>query len=288
VPLPAETGYASHVVSVEQNSSRAAQGHHGDQPVLVGREGHIATLTLNAPHRRNAMTEEMTDAFPAAVAQIVKMDDVRAVIVTGAGSAFCAGGDLDFLHTGERDVPFLRDKMTSFYPNFLSLLDIDIPTIAAINGPAIGAGLCLALMCDMRVASAEAPMGMTFVRIGLHPGMMATALLGRAVSHTWAAELLYTGRILTGAEALHMGLVNRAVPADRVLHETHALAEQVATNAPLALRYVKQGLKLAFQEVAAKASAWEGFAQPVTMATEDVQEGLRAIREKRSPDFHGR
>jgi enoyl-CoA hydratase len=230
----------------------------------------------------------MTDAFPEAVRRIEGAGDVRAVVVTGSGSAFCAGGDLDFLHTGERDVTFLRDKMTSFYPNFLSLLDLDIPTIAAINGPAIGAGMCLALMCDMRVASADAPMGMTFVRIGLHPGMMATALLGRATSHTWAAELLYTGRIVTGAEALHMGLVNRAVPADRVLPEADALAEQVASNAPLALRYVKQGLRMAFRDIADKASAWEGFAQPVTMATEDVQEGLRAIKERRPPSFGGK
>jgi enoyl-CoA hydratase len=257
-------------------------------PVLVQIDGHIATLTLNQPDKRNAMSEEMTDAFPAAVEQIREAADVRAVIVTGAGTAFCAGGDLDFLHTGERDVPFLRDKMTSFYPNFLSLLDLPIPTIAAINGPAIGAGLCLALMCDMRIVAAEAPLGMTFVRIGLHPGMMATALLARAVSHTWAAELFYTGRIVTGAEALHMGLVNRAVPPDRVQAEARAMAEQVATNAPLALRYVKQGFQMLFREMAEKASAWEGFAQPVTMATEDVQEGLRAIKERRPPEFTGR
>jgi enoyl-CoA hydratase len=257
-------------------------------PILLSVDGHIATLTLNQPEKRNAMSEEMTSAFPAAVKQIADMDDVRAVIVTGSGSAFCAGGDLDFLHTGERDVPFLRDKMTAFYPNFLTLLDLDIPTIAAINGPAIGAGMCLALMCDMRVAATEAPLGMTFVRIGLHPGMMATALLSRAVSHTFASELLYTGRILTGAEALNIGLVNRAVPADRLLTEARGLAEQVAANAPLALRYVKQGLRLAFKDIAEKASAWEGFAQPVTMATDDVVEGLNAIRERRSPTFKGR
>jgi enoyl-CoA hydratase/carnithine racemase len=259
-----------------------------DPPILLGVDGHIATLTLNQPDKRNAMSEEMTNAFPQAIAQLRDNNEVRAVIVTGSGSAFCAGGDLDFLHTGERDVPFLREKMTSFYPNFLTLLDLDIPTIAAINGPAIGAGMCLALMCDMRIASTEAPMGMTFVRIGLHPGMMATALLSRAVSHTWAAELFYTGRILTGAEALHMGLVNRAVAPDRVQEEAHAMAEQVATNAPLALRYVKQGLREAFKDVADKASAWEGFAQPVTMATEDVVEGLRAVKERRTPTFKGR
>lgn len=258
------------------------------EPVLVDRDGHIATLTLNVPDKRNAMSAEMTDAFPGAVERLSRMDDIRAVIVTGAGAAFCAGGDLDFLHTGEREVTALRDKMTGFYPNFLGLLELETPTIAAINGPAIGAGLCLALMCDMRVAAVDAPLGMTFVRIGLHPGMLATALLSRAVTHTWAAELLYTGRIVTGAEALHMGLVNRAVEGDRVVDEARALADQIVANAPIALRYVKQGLRLAFAQVADQASAWEGFAQPVTMATEDVQEGLRAVKERRPPQFRGR
>jgi enoyl-CoA hydratase len=257
-------------------------------PVLISLEGHIATLTLNVPDKRNAMSAEMTAAFPAAVERLKGMTEARAVIVTGAGNAFCAGGDLDFLHTGERDVTALREKMTSFYPSFSCLLDVDVPTIAAINGPAIGAGLCLALMCDLRVAAADAPLGMTFVRIGLHPGMLATALLARAVTQTWAAELLYTGRIVTGAEALHMGLVNRAVTSDRVLPESYALAEQVAANAPIALRYVKEGLRLAFRGVLSQASSWESFAQPVTMATEDVQEGLRAVRERRPPNFQGR
>ena len=257
-------------------------------PVLVSLDGHIATLTLNVPEKRNAMSAEMTEAFPGAVARLKDLRDARAVIVTGEGQAFCAGGDLDFLHTGEREVTALRDKMTSFYPSFSCLLDLDVPTIAAINGPAIGAGLCLALMCDLRVAAADAPLGMTFVRIGLHPGMLASALLARAVTHTWAAELLYTGRIVTGAEALHMGLVNRAVTSDRVSPEARALAEQIASNAPIALRYVKEGLRLAFKQTMDLASAWEGFAQPVTMATEDVQEGLRAVRERRPPNFQGR
>jgi enoyl-CoA hydratase len=257
-------------------------------PVLITLEGHIATLTLNVPDKRNAMSAEMTDAFPRAIDRLKSMPEARAIIVTGAGAAFCAGGDLDFLHTGERDVTALRAKMTSFYPSFSCLLDVDVPVVAAINGPAIGAGLCLALMCDLRVAASDAPLGMTFVRIGLHPGMLATALLSRAVTQTWAAELLYTGRIVTGAEALHMGLVNRAVSTDRVMPEARALAEQVSSNAPIALRYIKEGLRLAYREAFEQASAWESFAQPVTMATEDVQEGLRAVRERRPPYFQGR
>jgi enoyl-CoA hydratase len=256
--------------------------------VLLSLEGHVATLTLNLPDRRNAMSEEMTAAFPVKVAELKAMDDVRAVVVTGAGTAFCAGGDLDFLHSGEPDVVAIREKMTGFYPQYLTLMDVDVPVIAAINGPAIGAGLCLALMCDMRVAAEDAPLGMTFVRIGIHPGMHATALLSRALGAAWTAELFYTGRTLTGAEAAAIGLVNRAVPKDAVVDEAYALARQVAANAPLALRYIKQGLRDSFQQAARQASAWEGFAQPVTMATEDVREGLKALRERRPPEFRGR
>ncbi len=259
-----------------------------NDPVLLAVDGNVATITLNVPERRNAMTEEMTDAFPAVIAKIASDPEIRCVVVTGEGTAFCAGGDLDFLHTGERNVVALREKMTAFYPNFLTLLDLEVPTVAAINGPAIGAGLCLALMCDMRVASEDAPMGMTFVKIGIHPGMMATALLSRAVTHTWAAELFYTGRLVKGEEAVRIGLVNRVVPKENVVAEAKALAEQVAVNGPLALRYVKQGMKILFREMAEKASAWEGYAQPVTMATEDVQEGLKAVREKRQADFQGK
>ncbi|HVE93253.1 MAG TPA: enoyl-CoA hydratase/isomerase family protein [Actinomycetota bacterium] len=256
--------------------------------ILLERKGRVAVLTLNVPDKRNAMSAEMTGRFPEALREVAAMDGVRALVVTGAGSAFCAGGDLGFLHSGPRDVPTIRDKMTSFYPRFSALLDLDIPTIAAINGPAIGAGLCLALMCDLRVAADDAPMSMPFVRIGIHPGMLATALLSRAVSHTWAAEMLYTGRNVTGAEAAGIGLVNRTVARDRVLDEALALAGEVAANAPLALRYVKQGLRHAFRRTMDEAAAWEGFAQPVTMATDDVIEGLKAVRERRSPEFEGR
>ena len=196
------------------------------------------------------------------------------MIVTGNGTSFCAGGDLDFLHTGDRDVVALRDKMTRSI-RLPRPARSRHPTIAAINGPAIGAGLCPRADVRHACCNAEGADGDDFVRIGLHPGMMATALLPRAVSHTWAAELCYTGRSVTGAEALHMGLVNRAVPPDQLMTEARRLAEQVAANATVALRYVKQGLLHLPRHAADKASAWEGFAQPVTMATEDVQEGLQ-------------
>ncbi|HVL81406.1 MAG TPA: enoyl-CoA hydratase/isomerase family protein [Actinomycetota bacterium] len=257
-------------------------------PVLLEIDGRVATVTLNAPEKRNAMSPEMTEAFPRVLQEVAQADDVRAVIVTGTGSAFCAGGDLGFLHSGEPDVVTIREKMTGFYPRYLSLLDLDIPTVAAVNGPAIGAGFCLALMCDLRIASTDAPMSMPFVRIGIHPGMAATALLSRVVGQTTAADLLYTGRAVRGEEAERLGIVNRAVPPNEVMTAARDLAEQVAVNAPIALRYVKQGLRAAFRRELDQATAWEGFAQPVTMATDDVREGLAAVRERRDPHFRGR
>lgn len=259
-----------------------------DKPLLVNFSGRTATLTLNLPDKRNAMSAAMTSAFPEALAEVSARPEVNALIITGAGRAFCAGGDLDFLHAGPADVVEIRERMTGFYPQFTSLLEIDIPTIAAINGAAVGAGMCLALMCDLRIAAEDAAMSVPFAKIGIHPGMLATALLARTVSHTHAAELLYTGRVIRGAEAATIGLVNRSVPSDQVMDAAVELANEIAANAPLALRYTKQGLRLAFKQAEDQAAAWEGFAQPVTMATEDVKEGLDAVRNKRKPLFRGR
>lgn len=257
------------------------------QPILIEVADRIATLTLNVPDKRNAMSEQMTLDFPGYIDE-VRASGARALIVTGAGSAFCAGGDLGFLHSGEPDPITIREKMTSFYPRFLSLLELDIPVIAAINGPAVGAGMCLALMCDLRVASTNAKMSMPFVKIGIHPGMQANALLLRAVNGTHAADLLYTGRTVDGTEAHRMGLVNRVCEPDDLTTTARALAEEVASNAPIALRFLKQGLRETFSDLHRKASSWEGWAQPVTMATADTREGLKAISERRSPTFEGR
>src|SRR5919108_6283738 len=199
------------------------------EPVLVSLDGHIATLTLNVPDKRNAMSAEMTDAFPRAVDQLKSLSDARAVIVTGAGAAFCAGGDLDFLHTGEREVTALREKMSAFYPSFSCLLDVDVPTIAAVNGPAIGAGLCLALACDLRYAASSARLGAPFVKLGMHPGMAATYLLPNVVGDAHARDLLLTGRIVDAEEALRLGLVSRVLPDEAFPDEVLEIAEQIAS-----------------------------------------------------------
>ncbi len=262
-------------------------------PLLVDRplDG-VVRLTLALPERRNAMTEELTDAWRDAVAAIAVDRDVRAVVVTGEGKAFCAGGDLSWLggsDGGTRDAPSpirLRERMLPFYRTWLTIRDLEVPTIAALNGAAIGAGLCMALGCDLRYATPDAKLAMPFTALGLHPGMAATYLLPEAVGMARAREMLFTGRVYTGAEAVGIGLVNDVFPAETLLDEVLAVAGRIAATAPVATRLTKRAMQHGPRSFA-EALEWEALAQPVTLATEDLQEGLRAQAERRPPTFTG-
>ena len=174
----------------------------------------VALLVLDNPDQRNAMSDEMTRSWVAAVDELAADRSVRAVVVTGEGSAFCSGGDTSWL-AGEPDatVDSLRTRMLAFYRAWLSIRRLEVPTIAAINGPAIGAGLCVALACDLRHAAAGAKMGVPFVKLGLHPGMAGTYLLPDAVGPAAARDLMLTGRLVDADEALRLGLVSRVVDA---------------------------------------------------------------------------
>ncbi|MUN39714.1 enoyl-CoA hydratase/isomerase family protein [Actinomadura litoris] len=259
------------------------------EPLLVERRAAgIAVLTLNDPGRRNAMSGEMTAAWKAAVAGLRADRDLRCVVVTGAGSAFTSGGDLSWLAGGNAGtVPALRDRMLDFYRTWLSIRDLEVPTIAAVNGPAVGAGLCLALACDLRYAAERAKLLAPFTALGLHPGMAATWLLPEVAGLPLAREMLLTGRVLTGAEAATYGLVNQAFPADRLLAEALAAAERVAAQAPVATRLTKVALAGGGHPDMDAALRWESLAQPVTMTTRDMAEGIAARREGRAPRFTG-
>jgi enoyl-CoA hydratase len=260
-----------------------------ETPVLMEREGGIVTLTLNQPESRNAMSPELTAAFVSAVASLEGDGELRAVIVTGAGTAFCSGGDLSWIEPGPgAAVPPIREKMRSFYPKFLAVRDLDVPTVAALNGPAIGAGLCLALACDIRIASSDAKLSTAFARLGMHPGMGATYLLTRLVGTARAAELFFTARAVDAREAERIGLVNAVVPAARLLEEARSLAGRIAANAPLPIRMIKRAIYLAERADLDTMLEYEGLAQPITMATSDLVEGLEALKEKRPPNFRGR
>jgi enoyl-CoA hydratase/carnithine racemase len=259
------------------------------EPVLIQRDGPVTTLVLNRPDVRNAMSVEMTEAFAAAVESLRDDDSVRAVVVTGAGTAFCSGGDLSWIKPGpDASVPDMRRKMRSFYPRFLAVRALDVPVIAAINGPAVGAGLCLAMACDIRIAAENATLSAPFTKLGMHPGMAATYLLTRLVGTARASELLFTSRAVDAREAESIGLINRVVAAGELSEAAASMARDIAANAPIPMGMVKRAIYIAERADMETMLEYEGLAQPITMGTEDLLEGLTAVRERRPPTFEGK
>jgi enoyl-CoA hydratase/carnithine racemase len=248
----------------------------------------VALVTLNLPKVRNAMTAELTAAWVPAMDKLAGDRSLRAVVVTGAGSAFCSGADLSWLDQGnlsDNTPDRLRDKMLPFYRAWLAPQQIPVPVVAAVNGPAVGAGLCLALACDLRYASPTAAFSAPFTQLGTHGGMAVSWLLPEAVGIPRAREMLYTGRVVTAEEALAWGLVSGV--AEDVVGRALEVAEQVAQAAPIATRLTKAGLAQRSSGGFEQALQWEALAQPVTMATADIHKGIKARREHKNPTFEG-
>ena len=247
----------------------------------------VVLLTLDLPDRRNAMTDELTAAWGTTVAGLRGDRSVRCVVVTGAGKAFCAGGDLGWLQAGGESVDSLRDKMLPFYRTWLTLRTLDVPSIAAVNGAAVGAGAALALSCDIRYAGAAAKFTVPFAKLGMHAGMATTYTLTEVAGVAAARELLLTGRVVGAPEMLRLGLCSAVYDDDVLLSSVLERAAEVASGAPVPNRLHKEALRdggpLSFE----RALQWEALAQPVTMATEDLQEGLRAQADKRPAVFTG-
>jgi enoyl-CoA hydratase len=242
----------------------------------------VAEVVLSDPDRRNAMSAPMTAAWSRAMAELATLPDLRVVLVRGAGSAFCAGGDLGWLAgSGAADVAALTARMDAFYAAWLSVADLPVPTVAYVNGPAVGAGAAVALACDIRWVGPRARFSVPFTRLGLHAGMGTTFLLPQAVGPAMARDLLLTSRTLDAAQMLACGLAT----AELAEQDLPAELRGIATNAPLAMRLTKRGLSPAGPATLAEAVRWEGVVQPVTMTTADVQEGLAAARERRPPRF---
>ena len=252
------------------------------------RDSGVVTLTLALPDRRNMMSAAMTASWGEAMDGLRADPSVRAVVVTGAGSAFCSGGDVSWIgESPDASVNELRERMLPFYRTWLAIRELEVVTIAAINGAAIGAGLALALACDLRYAAEDAKLAVPFTKLGMHAGMATTYLLPEVAGLAVAREMLLTGRVVTGAEAVGLGLVNRAVPREDVLETALKAAEAVAAAAPIATRLTKVALLGGGHASFAAALQWEALAQPVTLATADLQEGLAAQRERRASKFTG-
>jgi enoyl-CoA hydratase/carnithine racemase len=248
----------------------------------------VALLVLDNPDMRNAMSDEMTASWVAAVDELAGDRSVRAVVVTGEGSAFCSGGNTAWI-AGEPDatVDQLRTRMMGFYRAWLGIRKLEVPTIAAVNGASIGAGLCLALACDIRYAAAGAKLGAPFVKLGMHPGMAGTYLLPDVVGEAHARDLLLTGRVVEADEALRLGLVSRVIEPAGFLDAVLETAAGIAANAPIPTRLTKVALADRGHADFEACLQWEALAQPITLATADLQEGIRAVREKRAPVFSG-
>lgn len=248
----------------------------------------IATITLDDEARKNAMTEALGDALAETVAQLRRRDDVRAAVLVGKGNAFSAGGDLAMLeHLRQVSFADARAHMLAFYKRYLSIRQLEVPVVAAVRGPAIGAGLCVACACDLVVVDETSVLAFNFVGLGLHPGMGATALVPHLVGAQRANELLLTGRRFNGRDAVAMGLALEAVPGDEVLARAQTLAGLMGTQAPIAVRELKQNIRLDDATVDA-ALAREADAQARSYASVDYGEGLAALRERRPPRFVGR
>jgi enoyl-CoA hydratase len=252
----------------------------------------VAVLTLDDPERRNAMTEAMGDDLAARAEELAGDDDLRVVVLTGSPPAFSGGGDLGMLEDLARRT---RDEgfdatgfMQAFYRRFLSVRTLPVPSIAAINGHAIGAGLCVALACDLRLVAAEAKLGLNFARLGLHPGMGGSWFLPRLLGAQRAAAWLYTGQLVDGAQAASEGLALAAAPGDQVLADALALARQIATASPVVVRQLKANLAEVEHRDLEAALLAEAQAQAVSYGTDDLVEGLAAARERRAPVFPGR
>ena len=247
---------------------------------LTWQEG-VATLTLSCPEKRNAMTPALTRDFAAALAAIRAEPTSRALVIAATGPVFCAGGDLAMLErmTGQAAAENYRE-MRAFYMRYLDLLDLDIPTIAAIGGHAVGAGAALTLACDIRILAAEAQLSFPFLDLGLHPGMGTTHLLPIIAGPSLAADLLLSGRRIGAAEALAQGLVSRVLPAADVDTAALALATELAGRSVVATQMAKRALvrpKLAGLDAALDD---EATAQAHSYASPELRAALAAIRER--------
>lgn len=249
----------------------------------------VATILLNRPAKRNAFTLDMIDEWSRFLVGARTDDDIRAIVVTGAGGAFCAGADLDDLSGRKSTTPIEHKRHLTDHIHRIAyaLEDIDCPVIAAVEGPAVGAGMDFSLMCDLRIASESARFAEGYVKVGLVPGDGGCYFLPRLIGIPRALDLLWTGRFVDAAEALQMGLVNQVVSTGTAYDAALEMAKRLAAGPPIAIGMIKRAtyqsartdLRTAFNLISSDMG--------VVRATEDSQEAMSAFRQRRTPEFRG-
>lgn len=257
--------------------------------ILLERASGIATITLNRPEKLNAFAGTMREDLIAALDEVADDETLRVVVITGAGRAFCAGGDVEYMSGLQKsgDVAAFRGLLEAGGEIVGRLRAMRHPVIASVNGVAAGAGCNLALACDYRIASESAKFALSFVKIGLHPDWGGTWFLPRLVGRGRAMELMVTGRAVEAREALEIGMIDRMVPADRLDEETRAFAQVIVEGPRIAIEGIKR---------AVHASEWQSLTDQLSMEIEhqlaaftssEASEGLAALFEKRAPKFEG-
>ncbi|MGB1539248.1 MAG: enoyl-CoA hydratase/isomerase family protein [Pseudomonadales bacterium] len=251
---------------------------------------HVAQITLNRPEARNALNRLAYSELEQVFRRVQSDKDVRCVVLTGQDPAFCSGDDVKELMTGDSvsTHPRLHAVRPQITPAAAAILDCDRPVIAAVNGAAVGWGMDLALMADFRIASEHAKFGELFVKRGLVSDVGGLMRLPRLVGPEKAAELLMTGDIISGEEALRIGLVLDCVAHEALLERAGTLARKIAENPPMAVRYLKEGLRRSFHGDYHEMGTWVSQTLGILFQTEDHREGVASFLEKRAPDFVGR
>lgn len=255
--------------------------------LLVERDGAVAVVTINRPAKLNALNNATIEELERACTALAADPQVRVIILTGAGEkAFAAGADIAELAD---QTPVAGRAHAARGQRLLELIEhLGKPVIAAINGYALGGGCELAMACTLRLAADTARLGQPEINLGLLPGYAGTQRLARLVGRGRALELLLTGAHISAEEAWRIGLVNRVVPRDRLMTEARALAAELATKAPIAVRYILDAVVRGLEMPLAEGAAYEAALFGLVAATEDMREGTRAFLEKRKPEFKGR
>jgi enoyl-CoA hydratase/carnithine racemase len=261
-----------------------------NQFVLEERAGAVLTLRLNRPEKLNALNVELGRALVHALINAGENKEVRAVVLTGAGRAFCAGGDVEvLLDLRKRNAAHeLEILLVAGKEICLAIASMPKPVVAAVNGPAAGGGMNLALACDMRIASDQAKFAESFANLGLYPDFGGTYFLPRIVGRGRAAERFWTAEMLTAEDAFRMGIVSKVVPAAQLEDETKKLAERLAAAPILPLRDSKHAMTGHDRAALMTALDEEIRLQIHCFQSEDCLEGLNAFFEKRKPNFRGR
>lgn len=247
-------------------------------------EDQIATIYLNDPTRLNPMSPPMADLFYQKIQEIGQDSTIRAMIVTGSGKAFSAGGDLAFLEERIGQSPEENSRaMRWFYSRFLSIRALPIPTIAAINGAAIGAGLSMTLACDYRVCADSTKLGFTFSKLGLHPGMATTFYLPKRSGLSRASKILASGELFSSEDAFKWGIVDELIPAEAVVSQAKVIAGEMIAGSPMAVRLTLETLRKREDMGLEDALERESWAQAASYASQDYAIGIEAIKSKTTP-----